>query len=251
MNEPENENLGPQPSRFRDNGSPVNWTVVIVTLIVYVTILLVLKECMEVPTKTVQGVGDAVSKATKTLADIFNLIPKEEQTITVVHFENTPIAEFAVIEKEILQTITIEITWMFSKKIVLARGKFSVKAGFDLKKPFFIRQNSRTGDITAQLPDPEILSITLVDGVTLWSEDGIINRVNDKDRQRAINLLIQEVRRKAEQSGILEAAKRQSVERFKELAKRNGQNILFDFGPPPFIQQDVPIQKESNTEKHR
>ncbi|MCS7062491.1 MAG: DUF4230 domain-containing protein [Methylacidiphilales bacterium] len=171
----------------------------------------------------------AAARAKRLLTDFFQVTP----ALIVNHKEepfNSPrsIAEFSVVDRINEATHSWEHTWMGSTKRITVSGLYNAKYGFDLTEPFLIEYNETDESLSAAMPPAKLLSVEIIGELTFKSDSGIINWVNDEDRQNAINGFLARIREQAEANTELKRmAEEQVILRLRELAQMNGQKIDF------------------------
>lgn len=119
--------------------------------------------------------------------------------------ESTETRELAVIKRRTRAVVKYESSWLGSRKLLIVQGIFMVRAGFDLSEfeGFEVQGNKVIGD----WPEPRVLSVDLQDYEIFFSSDGVLNKIEDEDYERVVNLLNQQARRDAIlKSDILEEA---------------------------------------------
>jgi hypothetical protein len=99
------------------------------------------------------------------------------------------IAELAVLSQEINQTYTWQHEHLFSTKKIEFKADFTAKVGYRFNSPLEIRFDGAMDHVTMALPKAEILSIEMNGFQIVEDQNGLWNRINDMDRQQAINAL--------------------------------------------------------------
>lgn len=187
----------------------------------------------------------AAARAKAILTDFFQTTPK----LVINHKEeamSTPnaIAEFSVIERINEATHTWEHTWMGSTKRITVTGLYNAKYGFDLTEPFLINYEEASDRISAAMPPAKLLSVEVIGDISFKTDSGIINWVNDEDRQGAINGFLARIRDQAESNTeIKRTAEEQAIIRLQELARMNGQNIDFS------VKQEAPATHKGENQE--
>jgi len=149
------------------------------------------------------------------------------QFFSVAHFEpririrqrvlseaTTPVAELAVLEKTSEVEREFVHSWAGSTKTLRLRGKYRVKAGFNLLERFEIQVEKDRSRIL--LPPPTILSVEQLEMHVEALENGFWNPISAADLQTAIAALREKAR--AESAGLLPQAEKQFAERLRGLA---------------------------------
>ncbi|MEM1057798.1 MAG: DUF4230 domain-containing protein [Verrucomicrobiota bacterium] len=176
--------------------------------------------------------NEQVAEVQGLFTQAFNLRPEIRVNQTVVYSQTSPIEELAVVRKEELVEIKIKESrqiWStdipMTGKELYVRAIYRFKAGFDLGEPFVVNIDPGTGEVTAELPPAEILSLERVGPLTMKEDAGWLTSINSEDREKLLNQLEATARREAENSGILQEAEEQARQRLQELAERNGQDL--------------------------
>ena len=149
--------------------------------------------------------------------------------------EQSEIGELALIQREISSITRYQTRWMGSKKTLIVRANFTVKAGFDLSEggQWGIITSSgaassvantatnsvNTGyHIDGALPKGEILSVEPSGDFEIYHADnGTLNKLSSQDHAEAFNLLKAQARRDAEASDAPAAAEALLRQRLADL----------------------------------
>ncbi len=110
----------------------------------------------------------------------------------------------------------------FTEKSFIFTGKARVKAGFDLSKlqPEDIRIQDKA--IALQLPAPSITSVEILENKAFSEKDGLFNEISNEDTFKALDQFKLTVTQDAEENGILDKAKDQSILSLKTLLEPLG-----------------------------
>ena len=165
-------------------------------------------------TKPIQGLMSPVEKFAKALGSVTQSeVEVDGYTLTLGSREAR---ELVVVERQTQTVVKYESTWLGSKKVFILKGDFEVKGGFDLGefKGFELKGNEAVGE----WPEPRILGVTLKDYDIFFTSNGTLNRLTEKDREHATNMLHQQARIDAIQnSDILSEAERIIQTRLEDL----------------------------------
>ena len=124
--------------------------------------------------------------------------------------------ELVVVKRRVQTVVKYESTWFRSKKVFILKGDFEVKAGYDLSE--FEGFELRGNEVVGEWPEPRLLGVSLLNYDTFFASSGALNRLNERDREHATNLLHQQARIDAIQnSDILEEAERIIQTRLEDL----------------------------------
>ncbi len=191
--------------------------------------LFFLRECEQSTSRT-------LARVNKTFSSVLRLQPEVRINQTVVYSQTSPLAELAVVTKE----QTVDYTYKqheqllgykipMTDKTILAHGMYRLKAGFNLKKPFIVNIDNKTGEIQAALSPAEILSVELIGSPQMTDESGLLNPVTGEERQQVLDGLTSTARNAAENSGLTKEAEEQILDRLKEISEKNGEKIIFQW----------------------
>lgn len=132
----------------------------------------------------------------------------------------TDIAELATVEKTFEQEHFIETKWLGSTKRFHVRGKFTAKAGFDLKDAIRLDTSPNGETIRMTLPQPRLLSLEQKDISIVEDENGYWNKITKEQREQALQQLAQQARETIAQSGILDEARLSFEQQISEIIRR-------------------------------
>lgn len=116
------------------------------------------------------------------------------------------ISELSLLDMRMSATRTIEKSGTLSilplgTKRIIVRGHYQVKGGYRLRDGVSLRMER--GKPVASFPKAEILSVELIDFDVLSEDSGWLNKVQPADRAQVLRELRDQMRREAEQSGML------------------------------------------------
>ncbi len=138
-----------------------------------------------------------------------------EVTGSTAVLEKSEIGELAVVQRKTQAITKFETTWLGSKKMLIVRGDFLVKAGFDLSEGGeWIIMN---GMIDGPIPEGKVLSVEPMGDFEIYhAENGTINRLEPQDHARAFNHLKDQARRDAQRGDIAREAERVLIRRLAD-----------------------------------
>lgn len=205
-------------------------------LICLVASTLAFKSCADsagkMPGALLNSAGSAAQNNLKGITSVFTeafqLTPKIVQDNRVVLQQSAPLAEFAVLQKEGSYQFTWAHRWMGSEKKIEVQGNYRAKAGFDLGEPFTVTLE-KDGAIHADLPPAKLLSFEKVGDLHFRDASGWFNKVTSEERSQVLNAFEEKAREEMLQSGLLAEAEAQALGRLQDLARRNGQEMVFRF----------------------
>lgn len=134
--------------------------------------------------------------------------------------ESKEISELSLLQLRMSATRTIEksenlsILPLGTKKLVV-RGHYQVKGGYRLKNGVSLQMEN--GRPVARFPNPEILSVELIDFDVLSEDDGWLNKVQPGDRAQILRELRDQMREEAEKSGMLDVVESSLRTRLRDL----------------------------------
>lgn len=134
--------------------------------------------------------------------------------------ESKEVSELSLLQMRMSATRTIEKSDSFSglplgtKKLVV-RGHYQVKAGYRLQNGVSLRMEN--GRPLAHFPNPEILSVELIDFDVLSEDSGWLNKVQPEDRAQVLRELREQMRVEAQRSGMLDVVESTLRTRLRDL----------------------------------
>ncbi len=167
---------------------------------------------VETPASAAERSLDIAREIASEVSDALHFQPTVVVASETVIEQDNEAAKLITLERPITETYTWEHTWLRSTKRISVRGDFTLRAGLDLSKPFVIRVDPETGEITSDLPAAEILSVDLTNLRITRDEDGWLNQLTAADREAAIRHLRDRAILQAHDSDLLTEA-RASAER--------------------------------------
>jgi hypothetical protein len=149
--------------------------------------------------------------------------------LTVIE-QTLPILELANVQQNIFREYKWTHTFLGSTKILVLRGEFQVKAGFDLKEEFAINiddvrvapNTSTKQRVTMRLPEAKLLSVEMKNYSVVTDENGWWNKITLEDRTNAVNALQQDARLAAEQAGIRTKSQETIEKQIRDIVKDKG-----------------------------
>jgi len=192
------------------------------------------RSCMNLPTKlasrTVAGVREGIAEV---FVDLLHVRPEVREGTKVVWGQTSALLEIVVAEKKIEVGYDWEHVWLGSRKVIHLTQSYLVKAGFDLQKSFVVEIGQVPGEVTARLPPAEILAVSPVGVVSYRDEEGWWNKLTEKDREGAMQKILEEARKLARSSGLVREAEERTGSRLTELAQAKDIRLKLDSVSPP------------------
>ena len=168
-------------------------------------------------TQKIEQVTDPVAKLKTVLEKITN--QEVIQTGHSLEIQTNRIQELAVVERKMHSIIKYETTFLGARKTLILRGKFNVKAGFDLTKAG--KFSVMNGRVIGTPPEAEILTVEMEDFEIYHSSDKALNKLTSIDQQEATRQLLYQARKDARDSDLCELANRQFDQRLDDLMGSN------------------------------
>ncbi len=147
----------------------------------------------------------------------FQFTPEIRARATVLVAQSSPKLEFVTAERTATIRYDWEQSWMGSTKSFEIEANFTAKAGFDLRKPFVIRLDSKNGATAADLPPPQIVSFGMGNVHVLRDEDGLWNKLTEDDRAEAFRELENKARQDFQNSDLLARAQAEANDRIHDI----------------------------------
>lgn len=181
----------------------------------------VIKDVTDVPVKITEAVVDfgkhAIDRASDAFIAIFQSRINIVSSTTVC--DATPIAELAVLQRNIREIIDYQNTSYLSTKRIIAEQTFVAKIGFDLAARFSVSCDPSTKTIKIFLPEPKVLSLETSnpEAYHYLAEDGLLNKLAPKDHQQILIQLKDKVRKSVDSTLAVRDAKQLIETRFNDL----------------------------------
>jgi hypothetical protein len=173
----------------------------------------------------VAGVREGIAEV---FVDLLHVRPEVREGTQVVWGQTSALLEIVVAEKKIEVGYDWEHVWLGSRKVIHLTQSYLVKAGFDLQKSFVVEIGQGPGEVTARLPPAEILAVSPVGVVSYRDEEGWWNKLTEKDRQGAMQKILEEARKLARSSGLVREAEERTGSRLTELARAKDIRLKLD-----------------------
>jgi len=191
----------------------------------------VAEKAVEVPGKIVAQVFDFGKQGIDAFKTIFQSQVNVISSTTVC--DATPIAELAVLQRNICEIIDYKKTDLHSTKRIIAEQTFVAKIGFDLAARFSASYDPSNQVVTIVLPEPKILSLETVNPEANYylEEDGYLNWLTTADHQQILIQLKEKARKSADSTLAVGDAKRMMETRFHDLFRAFDVKVVVLFSP--------------------
>lgn len=183
--------------------------------------------------------GDLLHKAEKAFGSVLQLTPVTTIKGDSVVLEKSAVAELAVCQRKTQVVMKYETHWLNSTKVLVVRGDFIAKAGFDLNQEFRFTVLQPEREVVVELPRPKILSVAFQSYEVLFSSDGVINKFQPQDQERVVNEMLAKARIDAERSDLTDEATQQIEQRLRDLLQGTTEKISVRFRNPEPLQKTL------------
>lgn len=119
---------------------------------------------------------------------------------------------------------------IFSKKRMGMSGKFRVESGFSADSNFMLTADIRTKTVSLSIPDIEILKLEPVGRINESTSNGWWNKLNDKDRNSTMDILLENAAEQVEAEGLKEKAEKVITERIRSAFSTSGYQVFIRHG---------------------
>lgn len=192
-----------------------------------------IKSATDVPVEIAETVADFGKHAIYRASDAFTAIFQSRINIvsSTTVCDATPIAELAVLQRNIREIINYQNTNFLSTKRIIAEQTFVAKIGFDLAARFSVSCDSSNKTIKIFLPEPKVLSLETFnpEAYHYLAEDGLINKLAPKDHQQILIQLKEKARKSVDSTLAVRDAKQLIETRFNDLFRDFNAKIIILF----------------------
>jgi len=175
---------------------------------------------------------DIAKEVASGIKDFFNVTPRVTVNQVVVIRESSPSFELATVTRETVVNYEYRNQHYFSEKSLTLKGRFRIKAGFDLSQPSAVEVQPNPLKIIAQFPQPKILSVEMLSHEIEKSENGYWNRLRPEDQKAALDELLRTAKVEGG-AGINAEAKKNLEDKLRSLADQKKAPIEFQYGFKP------------------
>lgn len=219
------------------NVFPILAGIALLILAVGITVHLTITEPLEKGEGDTAGLAkDAIDKFSDAISTIFQSQVHINSSATVC--DATPIAELAVLQRNIRMIVCYTNTALYSTKIIIADQTFQAKIGFDLGSKSSATYDPSNRVLTIILPEPKVLSLEAVAPPIYYrDDDGRLNHVTDDDRNEVLRLLQDQARTDTDTILAIGDAKQMIETRFHDLFQAYNIKVVIKFPDEPLINQ--------------
>lgn len=173
--------------------------------------------------------ADVLSAIPQAIAAVFQARVNISSSASIC--DATPIAELAVLKRNIREIVDYSDTDHYSTKRIVAEQTFVAKIGFDLAARFTATFNPSNNTVTIALPNPKVLSLEAQSAAPTYyvDESGLVNWLTTEDRRQILTQLKNEAAHSAESAVALGDARQMIETRFHDLFRAFNVNVVVQF----------------------
>lgn len=183
-----------------------------------------------------RAVTHGIDKTTDVLAGIPQVLATVLQARVDISSSSSicdamPIAELAVVKRNIREIVDYSNTDYYSTKRIVAEQTFAAKIGFDLAARFSATYNPSNNTVTIALPNPKVLSLEPVNPAPKYYVDdsGVVNRLTTEDHRQILIELKDQATQSAETALAVGDARQMIETRFHDLFKAFNVHVVVEF----------------------
>ena len=177
----------------------------------------------------VDAAGELAKQVSSGIRELLNITPRVTVNQVVVIHESYPSFELATVTRETTVSYEYRNQWLGSEKSITIKGRFRLKAGFDLNENSSLDIDRNSLKIKAKFPPPKILSVELLSQEIEKVDNGYWNRLKPADQKEAMDGLMRTAKAEGG-SGILTEAKKDLEDKLKSVVEKNGTRIQVEYG---------------------
>lgn len=197
-----------------------NRKILLIIVLLFAVCLAAYVLLVVIPRRVAEQSYDGARRIGQDIRELFQATPRITVNNRVIVERESDIFEIAAVSQRFHHTYRWKNTRLGSTKEIEVSGTFQSKAGYDINEAFTI--DIKDGRAVVTLPEPRVLSVTLLGDIEFRDEGGWWNWVDSGDRTRAINAFMEDARRHAGRSMNKERINRTVAER---LAGVVGQHV--------------------------
>jgi len=189
--------------------------------------------------------ADVITEIPQIIATVFQARVNISSSSSIC--DAAPIAELAVLKRNIREIVDYSNTDYHSTKRIIAEQTFVAKIGFDLAARFSAAFNPSNNTVTISLPNPTVLSLEPASPAPKYYVDdsGVINRLTTEDHRQILFQLKNQAARSAESALAVGDAKQMIETRFRDLFRAFNVKVIVEFpGGPTNMVVPMPETKE-------
>jgi len=180
-------------------------------------------------THGIDKTADVLTSIPQIIATVFQARVSVSSSASVC--DATPIAELAVLKRNIREIVDYSNTDYYSTKRIIAEQTFVAKIGFDLAAHFSATYNPSNNTVTISLPNPKILSLEPVSAAPKYYMDdsGVLNRLTTEDHRQILIALKNQATASAETTLAIGDAQQMIRTRFHDLFQAFNVQVVVEF----------------------
>ena len=215
-----NETPTTTPPPRKSRALPRGLAIAVIILALAGGAWIILDKLAKLPGEAGGEVARAAGAMARVVKEALTIEPKVVVSSTVIHEGAKGAFEVALAEQQMTHDLRYETTWLGSTKVLHARGRFTVKAGYNLADGQWFVEQKPDGNWLVNLPDPVVLSCELKEITMVEDDDGMWNKLSKEDRSQAHQQLLSEARAKAANKELFERVETELGRRLREAAAR-------------------------------
>ncbi len=173
--------------------------------------------------------GALAKQVSAGINELLNITPRITVNQVVVIHESYPSFELATVTRETSASYEYRNQWLGSEKSITIKGRFRIKAGFDLNENSSLDIDPKSLKVKAKFPPPKILSVELLSQEIEKVDNGYWNRLKPADQKEALDALMRTAKAEGG-SGMLTEAKKNLEDKLKSVVEKNGTRIQVEYG---------------------
>ncbi|HEX7014130.1 MAG TPA: DUF4230 domain-containing protein [Cyclobacteriaceae bacterium] len=191
-----------------------------------------------IPRRVAEQSYDGARKIGQDFRELFQATPQITVNSRVIVERESAILEVAAISRQFHHRYQWTNTHFGSTKKIEVSGTFESKAGFDINESFAV--DIQDGRAIITLPEPRILSVSLLGDLEFRDENGYWNWVDSDDRTQAINAFMEDARQYARRSLSRERIRQTVAERVAGIVGKHVREVEVRVGNETVIPSGIP-----------
>jgi hypothetical protein len=135
------------------------------------------------------------------------------------------IAELALIQRRIVCHTKYDASFVGSNAVVIVRGVYTIKAGYNLNEPYRIDFDESGHVVNAAFPPPRILSMSTDTIDNYFVSEGVLKKLSPEDMRQAYAANLDQAKKEASDLGLLADTEAQLKQRLDDLLGGYGAKV--------------------------
>ena len=166
---------------------------------------------------TAEGTIRWMEKAGAAIGKLVGAEARVDITNQSVTLPASEIKELALSQRKILCITKYEATWLGSKAMIIVKGVYTVKFGYNLNKPPKVGLSPDSKAVSVELPAPEMLSLQTESQIVYHDQAGIMKSMSPKETEAAFTANREAAKQEALEMGMPSEAQARMRERIKDI----------------------------------